>query len=784
MRTFRTILASVGAALLVTGSALAQANNSSQITLRNNGTGIDAGSVTLTFGVNTGATNNGFDAALGEKEAPPAPPSAIFDARWVNVTTGNGYGEGLLDSNYRFSSSPTQRDTFKLKFQSGDGGVPITITWPANLSTRFGSANLKVGTDNVNMLTSSSYSLTDPDVVNATITTSNPTAPAVGGVTAAPSPLNFGTVLLPTPGTKTDSITVTNGGATNARIDSIRTTSGNFIVSIPPSFPATLAPGASVKFGVRFLPAGSGSYSGIVRIYHNQAGSPIAVTVTALASTGEGLYFNTVMHHVMDNRTDVYKDTIGLQYNGGTPVQGIQFKITSPNTTLKIKKVELGSAITNPLDWNFDYEVTNAASGSEALVILYGHDTTKNLPTGNYPNLFRVTYDVKNIRICDGALGGDTLNAIMYLNSPQSSLATNLGQTAGVGIDGNRDSASYTIHNSSGRGDVNCDDRVDVLDILETIDVILGRQTFAPWQFNRADLAPWSSSWTPAGAQIFSDANNYGDHQVNVQDVVLIANAILNEDWPDGIQLFSVKGNNPGGEAYDLPVAGIMGGSSVYDVKFQYLITRNGIDVVMDNLVPVKGIQMKLKAVDAPADLDAQLNSALAGKFTIQKVVDTDKGEIRILIYSLSGDVINVNKERLMQILYPVKNPSAFAVIEPIIVGGADNKGVKVEYEVTNTSGVDREESAKAFALQSLPNPFSGTTEIRYTLRNASNVSLVITDVRGAEVARVLDNKLQNAGDHVVEFNAIGSGLASGSYFCTLNAEGASTSLKMIVIAK
>ncbi|MEP7219764.1 MAG: hypothetical protein ABI876_12660 [Bacteroidota bacterium] len=48
----------------------------------------------------------------------------------------------------------------------------------------------------------------------------------------------------------------------------------------------------------------------------------------------------------------------------------------------------------------------------------------------------------------------------------------------------------------------------------------------------------------------------------------------------------------------------------------------------------------------------------------------------------------------------------------------------------------------------------------------------------------MLDNKLQNAGDHVVEFNATGSGLASGSYFCTLNAEGASTSLKMIVIAK
>jgi hypothetical protein len=775
-------LAMASAAIALGGTALAQVNSDITLIVRDNGSGAD----TLRWGVNATATN-GKDAALGEEEQPPAPPDGVFDARWINVGTSNNFGQGVK-KNYH-ANNASLRDTFRLKVQPGSGGYPMTLTWP-NLSSYFGTASLRFvdgdgNASTMDMKTGTTFTFNNPSSNSSTITitTFQPAAPAAG-VSASPSPLNLGIVALPSPGTKTDSITVTNTGASSITVDSVVSTDSHFVVATPPTYPRTLGAGASFKFGVVFTATAGGSYSGTIKVYHSVAGSPLNIPVQANASSGEGLFLSTTHKDLMDNRANFYHDTIGLKYSGGTALQGLQFKLTAPTNKLKIKKVELGSAFANPLDWNFDYEISNAASGSEVLVILYGKDTTKNLPADTYPNLFKVTYDVKNITVCNDTLGGDTVNAITYLNSVQSSLATNLGESAGVGVDPDRDTASYTLHNSADRGDVNCDDRVDVLDILEIVDYILGRQSFAPWQINRADLAPWSPTWTPAGVQIFDDANNYGDHTVNVQDVTLIANAILNEEWPDAIQLFKANGGVDllGGELgtgdVDVPMA-IPGTSSVYDVKFRYLISGTGIDVEMENLVPVKGIQMKLKAADAPADLDAKLASAIEGNFTVQKLV-TD-GEIRILIYSLSGDVFNVSKGRLMQILYPVTNPGAIAVIEPITVGGADNRGVKVEYEVVNTSGVERDEMARSFALENMPNPFSATTSIRYTLKNSMNVTLVVTDTKGAEVVRILDNKVQSAGDHTVELNADAYGLASGTYFCKLTAGGASTVQQMVV---
>lgn len=757
------------AAIVLGGTALAQVNSDITLIVADNGGTRD----TLRWGVNATATN-GKDAALGEEEQPPAPPDGVFDARWINVGSSNNFGQGVK-KNYR-ANNAALRDTFRLKVQPGSGGYPMTLTWP-NLNSYFGTASLRFvdGDGNAftqDMKTATSFNFNNPSSNSSTITitTFQPAAPAAG-VSASPLTLNFGVVNVPTPGTKTDSITITNTGATSITVDSILSTDTNFVVNTPPTMPRTVAAGQSFKVGVTFTQSAGGSFSGTIKVYHNQAGSPINVAVSATASSGEGIYLLTTVNRIMDNRQNVYKEYIGLKYSGGTPLQGLQFKLTAPNTTLKLKKVEMGPSVSNPMDWNFDYEITNAASGSEILVVLYGRDTTVNIAAGTYDSLFRVSYDVKDIKICNSTPGGDSLVEVMFLHDVQSALATNLGESAGVNVDNNRDTANFNVFNSSSRGDVNCDDRVDVLDLLEVIDVVLNRKTFAPWQFNRADLAPWSPTWTPAGVQFFDDANNYGDNKINVQDVVLMANAILNESWPDGIQLFkSLEESGDGAPTTAVP------GGSIFDVKFLYTITRTGIDVQMNNVVPVKGIQMKLKAEDAPSDLKVQLNGTIEKDFTVQKkVVD---GEVRILIYSLSGDIFDVSNGLLMQLPYAVTNPNAIAVIEPITVGGQANQPLKVEYELLNVAGVN-EAAAQAFSLGNIPNPFASTTEIRYSLKSAMNVSLVVTDAKGAEVVRLVDNVRQNAGDHTTEFNA--SQLPSGTYFYTLTAGGVSMTQRMVV---
>ena len=84
------------------------------------------------------------------------------------------------------------------------------------------------------------------------------------------------------------------------------------------------------------------------------------------------------------------------------------------------------------------------------------------------------------------------------------------------------------------------------------------------------------------------------------------------------------------------------------------------------------------------------------------------------------------------------------------------------------------------FALgQNFPNPFNPATTIRYSLPERTNVRLEVYSITGQRVA-VLVNGQQNAGWHVVNFNA--SHLASGVYFYRLRAGSNVKTFKMTLI--
>ena len=92
---------------------------------------------------------------------------------------------------------------------------------------------------------------------------------------------------------------------------------------------------------------------------------------------------------------------------------------------------------------------------------------------------------------------------------------------------------------------------------------------------------------------------------------------------------------------------------------------------------------------------------------------------------------------------------------------------------ITSVEQITDDGLPKEFRLeQNYPNPFNPITSIRFTLPNASDVSLRVFDLLGREVDTLVDELLPG-GQHEVQFDA--SSLASGIYIYKL--ESASESL-------
>jgi photosystem II stability/assembly factor-like uncharacterized protein len=97
------------------------------------------------------------------------------------------------------------------------------------------------------------------------------------------------------------------------------------------------------------------------------------------------------------------------------------------------------------------------------------------------------------------------------------------------------------------------------------------------------------------------------------------------------------------------------------------------------------------------------------------------------------------------------------------------------------TSSVPASNQPSAIHLeQNYPNPFSGSTTIRFDIPERAAVSLKVYDITGREVA-VLASETMDAGSYTRTFNA--EGLPSGMYICQLEA-GSSRQAKTLQVIR
>jgi len=119
----------------------------------------------------------------------------------------------------------------------------------------------------------------------------------------------------------------------------------------------------------------------------------------------------------------------------------------------------------------------------------------------------------------------------------------------------------------------------------------------------------------------------------------------------------------------------------------------------------------------------------------------------------------------------------------------SDDFNVPVRYipltvEVFPT-GVDDEMSTRLTLRGNYPNPFNPQTKIAFDLPEPARVSLRVYSAAGRLVRSLIEGVPMAAGPHVKAWDGRddhGDGLASGVYFCRLEADGEVLSKSMVLL--
>ncbi len=111
---------------------------------------------------------------------------------------------------------------------------------------------------------------------------------------------------------------------------------------------------------------------------------------------------------------------------------------------------------------------------------------------------------------------------------------------------------------------------------------------------------------------------------------------------------------------------------------------------------------------------------------------------------------------------------------------------IKTNFPMTGISGNENNVSPEYYSLsQNYPNPFNPTTAIRFSLKENSFVKLNVYDLKGREVANVINDR-RDGGNYEVSFDANKFSLSSGTYFYRLEVQSSNNNFtetkKMLLI--
>ena len=114
------------------------------------------------------------------------------------------------------------------------------------------------------------------------------------------------------------------------------------------------------------------------------------------------------------------------------------------------------------------------------------------------------------------------------------------------------------------------------------------------------------------------------------------------------------------------------------------------------------------------------------------------------------------------------------------VINFLGDPSLKLKFDPTVNVSETEDEIPNNFVLYSnYPNPYNNSTKISYEIPVQSNVSIILYDALGREVATLV-NEVNPGGKH--QFSFVENNLVSGVYFYTLRAGNYSQTKKMILL--
>jgi len=298
-------------------------------------------------------------------------------------------------------------------------------------------------------------------------------------------------------------------------------------------------------------------------------------------------------------------------------------------------------------------------------------------------------------------------------------------------------------------GDITLDGVINITDVVALIQIILG-QTPTP----------------DAGSEAFNIADFNGDSSINILDLIGQINTII------GVQTKALAGANQ-------PVKIGLGAVELAEDNIGLL------SITLSSTDRVAGLQADLTFDPAWLQIGTPYLTDEYAHIQIERHING--GAMRLLLYNTEGGALSLAPDTKLLVPVTLLNESveeAVLTLNEITLAGPQAQVLSFTPGVTT---VTIRALPKEFSLSTnRPNPFNPSTQIAYDVPEPAHVTLIIYNVLGQEIIRLVDERKQ-PGRYTATWtgkNRTGYTVASGVYLYRLATSTGYTAQRRMTLLK